>query len=87
MSGEPEVNLEQLVARRLSVHDVDGRTAERIRVRAHAVLAQQHARSERRLQFERFYSRFLEPVFVSAMVVTYLGWAINRVLFLYQWLH
>jgi hypothetical protein len=84
MKSEPEIDFEGMMLGRLSAHDVDPATAERIRERAHAILADQRQRTMRRSGLERFYSRFLEPVLVSTVVATYLVWAVSCVLLLYR---
>lgn len=82
--GETPGNLEDAVLGKLSVHDVGAGTAEKIRNLAHTSLARQRQRAAQRWGFELTYSRFLEPVLVSGVVVFYLTWAVKRALLLYQ---
>jgi hypothetical protein len=84
MRGETQCNLEDAGLGKLSVHDIDAGTAERIRTLAHTILAGQRERAARRSGFEQAYSRFLEPAWVSGVVVCYLIWAVKRALLFYQ---
>ena len=84
MIDETEGDLEKAALRKLSVHDIDAGSAERIRGLAHAILADQREQEARRSGRGRLYSRFLEPALVSSVVVIYLIWAVNRVLFFFQ---
>ncbi len=84
MIDETEAGLEKAALRKLSVHDIDAGSAERIRGLAHAILAGQREHAARSSGHGPLYSRFLEPALVSSVVVIYLIWAVNRVLFFFQ---
>ncbi len=84
MRDETQHNLEDAALGRLSIHDIDAQSAERIRTRAHAILAGQRPQGAHRSGFAQAYARFLEPLLVSGIVVSYLIWAAGRALTYYH---
>ncbi len=84
MRDETPHNLEDAALGRLFIHDIDAQSAERIRTRAHAILAGQRTQGAHRSAFEQAYSHFLEPLLVSGIVVLYLMWAAGRALTFYH---
>ena len=71
----------------LSSLEVEPASAARTRARCHALLARRRRRSaggEKAAGFIRAAWRFLEPALVSALVVIYLGGAVEKVLLVYS---
>ena len=65
-------------------HDVDDRTAARIRRRSQVALARSTRLSRTPLlaSLDRVYNRAIEPALVAAASAVYLAWAIAKVLHL-----